>query len=67
MSTRPGRWPVTRPTAYLIAAALIAGAVAAKAPALRGGLFLLAGASAAGYLVARDTGYRIRGGRRPTK
>jgi hypothetical protein len=51
MSTRPaGRWPVTRPTAYLIAGAIVVGAVAAKVPATRMGLFLLVGAAAASGL-----------------
>lgn len=64
MSARSRRpWPVSRPTALTVAAALVAAAVAAKVPALRGGLFLLGLAAAAVGLVIYD---RRQSRRRPS-
>ena len=61
MSTRSRRpWPVSRTTAILIGSAVGAGALAAKVPELRGGLFLLAGFVVMAGFALRDTGYRIR-------
>ena len=53
MSTRPaGRWPVSRPVAYVIAAALALAVLYARVPSMRGGLFLLtAAAVTAGFVV----------------
>lgn len=54
MSTRPaGRWPVSRPVGLLILAAAGALALAGAVPAVRGGLFLLAGAAVVGLFAAR--------------
>jgi hypothetical protein len=52
MSNRPaGRWPVSRTTARVLAAAAATAVVAWQVPATRGGLFLLAAAACIAGLV----------------